>query len=293
MNSKSLGFSAYESMFKPSDVSQSDQVRNLKIKNLHPFKRHPFKVLADSKMQELIESIKENGVLSPVIVRPDPSGGHELISGHRRTHACTLAGFDTIPAIIREIDDDEATIIMVDSNYQRESLLPSEKAFAYKMKMEALNRQGQRSGTCRQVVDKLKSADIIGESAGESGRQIQRYIRLTFLIQPLLDLADAKKLAINAGVKLSYLTEQEQAWVEESGVIPSIGQSNLLLQESQQGLLTEELLYIILDTKPARDFKFTLKGKQIRQYFPSEYSEQDMEQVIISLLEDWRNNRDV
>ena len=269
----------------------------LALADLHPFRRHPYKVRDDDAMQDMAESVKQYGILSPAIARPLPDGGYELVSGHRRKRACELAGLETMPVIVRELDDDAAAILVVDSNLQREGLLPSERAFAYKLKLEALRHQGERTDlTSRQLVGKLEAADTIGESTGESGRQVQRYIRLTELIPPLLDMVDEHKIAFNPAYELSFLKQDEQRLLldamDSEQATPSLSQAQRLKQFSQRGELTAEVMRAIMseEKKPEID-RITITGDRLRKYFPRSYTPKQMEETIIKLLEQWQKRR--
>jgi len=251
----------------------------------------------DQRMLDTVDSIREYGVLVPAIARPDPEGGYELISGHRRKRGCEMAGLQTMPVIIRDLDDDAAVLVMVDSNIQREELLPSERAFAYKMKLEALKHQGARSDlTSRQVVGKLEMADVVGQNAGESGRQVQRYIRLTELISELLDMVDERKLAFNPAVEVSYLKRDEQRMLLEAmdaeQTTPSLSQAQRLKKFSQEGRLTEEAMSAIMSEEKKSDMdKVTLRSDTLRRYFPKSYTPKQMEQTIIKLLDVWKQRQ--
>ena len=274
----------------------SSGIMLLSITDLHPFARHPYKVRDDDTMSEMVESVKQYGVLSPAIARPLPDGGYELVSGHRRKRACELAGLETMPVIVREMDDDAAAILVVDSNLQREDLLPSERAFAYKLKLEAIRHQGERTDlTSRQVVGKLEAADIIGEDAGESGRQVQRYIRLTELIPPLLDMVDERKIAFNPAYELSFLTKDEQAMLldamDSEQVTPSLSQAQRLKQFSQRGELDAAVMRAIMSEEKKEVERVTLKGDTLRKYFPASYTPKRMEETIIKLLEQWQKQQ--
>ena len=263
---------------------------------LTPFSRHPYKVRDDDAMRDMAESVKQYGVLSPAIARPMPDGGYELVSGHRRKRACELAGLETMPVIVRELDDDAAAILVVDSNLQREGLLPSERAFAYKLKLEALRHQGERTDlTSRQLVGKLEAADTIGESTGESGRQVQRYIRLTELIPPLLDMVDERKIAFNPAYELSFLTKDEQTMLldamDSEQATPSLSQAQRLKQFSQRGELTAEVMRAIMSEEKKETERDTLKGDTLRKYFPASYTPKRMEETIIRLLEQWQKQQ--
>lgn len=281
-----IQLAGFDDLFGNNEV-MGEQIIDVPIADLHTFKNHPFKVIQDDKMQELVESIKERGVLVPCIVRPRNEGGYELIAGHRRTVASQLAGLDTIKVMVKELSDDDATIIMVDSNIQRENLLFSERAFAYKMKFEAMKHQGSKAG-------KITTAEI-GEEVGESGRQIQRYMRLTQLYPLLLDWVDEKKIGFIQGVDLSYLTIEEQKWVYdkilEKGVFPNGSQVSVLKKYSEREELTVGMVDMVLDEEKPVPKKVTLSSDKINQYFPKEYSKQDIEIVIYQLLEDWKKSQ--
>ena len=268
----------------------------LALADLHPFSKHPYKVRDDKAMQDMVESIKQYGVLSPAIARLMPDGGYELISGHRRKRACELAGLDAMPVIVRELDDDAAAILVVDSNLQREDLLPSERAFAYRLKLEALRHQGQRKDlTSRQVGDKLKAAEQVGEDVGESARQVQRYIRLTELIPPLLDMVDERKIAFNPAYELSFLTKDEQQLfldaMDSEQATPSLSQAQRLKQFSQRGELDAAVMRAIMSEEKKENERVTLKGDTLRKYFPASYTPRRMEETIIKLLEQWQKQQ--
>ena len=283
-------------------VVNEESAMEIEISKIHSFKDHPFKVLDDEKMQDLVESIRTNGVLSPVLVRPDDKNGYEMISGHRRLHASQILGLEMIPAIIREMTDDEAIVQMVDSNIQREELLPSEKAFAYKMKLDAMKRQGVRndltSGQNDQKLTGTISRDILAEQVGESSKQIQRYIRLTELIPELLEMVDSKKLKFIVAVDISYIDKQVQKWlyeyIRDNGFIKP-NQIAELKKYMGQGNMTQPLMISILNSSipvkaPAK--KITLNEKKLTKYFPKHYSAAEMEQVIVSLLEKWKEEQE-
>ena len=277
--------------------AQREKVQEIPLGELHPFRNHPFKVKDDAAMQDTVDSVREYGVLVPAIARPDPSGGYELIAGHRRHHASELAGKETMSVIIRDLDDDAATIIMVDSNLQREELLPSERAFAYKMKLEALKHQGARTDlTSRQVVGKLEMADIVGKNMGESGRQVQRFIRLTELIPTLLDMVDERKIALNPAVELSHLKKEEQTLLLEAmdseQATPSLSQAQRLKKFSLQKMLSLDVMRAIMSEEKKTDLdRVTLKNETLRKYFPKSYTPKQMEDTIIKLLEGWYKKR--
>ena len=278
--------------------AQRERVQEITLDQLKPFKNHPFKVRDDQRMLDTVDSIREYGVLVPAIARPDPEGGYELISGHRRKRGCEMAGLQTMPVIIRDLDDDAAVLVMVDSNIQREELLPSERAFAYKMKLEALKHQGARTDrTSGQVVQKSKlSVEIVAEQAGENYKQVQRYIRLTELISELLDMVDERKLAFNPAVEVSYLKRDEQRMLLEAmdaeQTTPSLSQAQRLKKFSQEGRLTEEAMSAIMSEEKKSDMdKVTLRSDTLRRYFPKSYTPKQMEQTIIKLLDVWQKQR--
>ena len=278
--------------------AQRERVQEIPLDQLKPFRNHPFKVRDDQRMLDTVDSIREYGVLVPAIARPDPEGGYELISGHRRKRGCEMAGLQTMPVIIRNLDDDAAVLVMVDSNIQREELLPSERAFAYKMKLEALKHQGARTDrTSGQVVQKSKlSVEIVAEQAGENYKQVQRYIRLTELISELLDMVDERKLAFNPAVEVSYLKRDEQRMLLEAmdaeQTTPSLSQAQRLKKFSQEGRLTEEAMSAIMSEEKKSDMdKVTLRSDTLRKYFPKSYTPKQMEQTIIKLLDVWQKQR--
>ena len=277
--------------------AQREKVLEIPLSELHPFKDHPFKVKDDKAMMETADSVRQYGVLVPAIARPDPEGGYELVAGHRRHRASELAGKETMPVIVRDLDDDAATIIMVDSNLQRESLLPSERAFAYKMKLEAVKHQGARTDlTSRQVGGKLEMADVIGAKAGDSGRQVQRYIRLTELIPELLDMVDEKKIAFNPAYELSFLKKEEQVQLldamDSEQATPSLSQAQRLKKFSQEGHLSLDVMRAIMGEEKKSDLdKVTFTSDTLRKYFPKSYTPQRMQETIIKLLEAWQKKR--
>ena len=277
--------------------AQRERVQEIPIDQLKPFKNHPFKVRDDQRMLDTVDSIREYGVLVPAIARPDPEGGYELISGHRRKRGCEMAGLQTMPVIIRNLDDDAAVLVMVDSNIQREELLPSERAFAYKMKLEALKHQGARSDlTSSQLGTKLRADELLAQQAGESRNQVQRFIRLTELISELLDMVDERKLAFNPAVEVSYLKRDEQRMLLEAmdaeQTTPSLSQAQRLKKFSQEGRLTEEAMSAIMSEEKKGDMdKVTLRSDTLRRYFPKSYTPKQMEQTIIKLLDVWQKQR--
>ena len=280
--------------------AQREKVQEIPLGELHPFRNHPFKVKDDAAMQDTVDSVREYGVLVPAIARPDPNGGYELIAGHRRHHASELAGKETMPVIVRDLDDDAATIIMVDSNLQREELLPSERAFAYKMKLEAMKHQGERLDlTSAQVGRKLEnreSREILAEQVGQSRNQISRFIRLTELIPTLLDMVDERKIALNPAVELSYLKKEEQILLLEAmdseQATPSLSQAQRLKKFSQQKMLSLDVMRAVMSEEKKTDLdRVTLKNETLRKYFPKSYTPKQMEDTIIKLLEGWYKKR--
>ena len=277
--------------------AQREKVQEIPLGELHPFRNHPFKVKDDAAMQDTVDSVREYGVLVPAIARPDPDGGYELIAGHRRHHASELAGKETMPVIIRDLDDDAATIIMVDSNLQREELLPSERAFAYKMKLEALKHQGARTDlTSVQLGQKLSARDQVAKAAGESAIQIQRFIRLTELIPEILDMVDEHKIALNPAVELSHLKKEEQTLLLEAmdseQATPSLSQAQRLKKFSQQKMLSLDVMRAVMSEEKKTDLdRVTLKNETLRRYFPKSYTPKQMEDTIIKLLEGWYKKR--
>ena len=292
-----ISLTSYDDIFSTEESRQTEQIQQIPIAELHPFKNHPFKVLDDEAMQRTVESVAQFGVLAPLIARPREEGGYEIISGHRRQHAAQLAGLTTLPVIVRNMSDEEAVIKMVDSNLQREHILPSERAFAYKMKLEAIKKQGARSDlTSRQVVGKLEAADIVGKSSDESGRQVQRFIRLTNLIPELLDLVDQKKISFNPAVELSYLTAAEQRdfleAMQDTQNAPSLSQAQRIKKLSQEGKCTYDAMFDIMgEEKKAEMDRVTIKNDELRNYFPKSYTPKQMQDTIIKLLEQWQKKR--
>ena len=293
-----ISLSSYDDIFRPTSEAQQERVQEIKLSELHPFKGHPFKVLDDEAMQKTVESITQFGVMTPAIARSRPEGGYELIAGHRRHHASKLAGKETMPVIVRDMDDDAATILMVDSNLQRETLLPSERAFAYKMKLEAIKHQGQRTDlTSSQFGMKLQAMDVVGQEAGDSRNQVHRYIRLTELIPELLDMVDEKKIAFNPAVELSYLKKEEQQGFLEAmdyaQTTPSLSQAQRLKKFSQEGKCSLDAMCAILsEEKKNEQDRVTIKNDVLRKYFPKSYTPKQMEDTIIKLLEQWQKKRD-
>ena len=302
-SAKNIRLTSVDDLFSTEESradEQREKVQEIPLSELYPFPNHPFKVVDDERMLDTADSIREHGVLVPAIARPRVDGGYELIAGHRRKRGCELAGLDTMPVIVRNLDDDASTIIMVDSNIQRESLLPSERAFAYKMKLEALNHQGKRSDlTCSQVGNKfvgMKSSEIMAEEMGTSKNQIFRYIRLTELVPDLLDMVDAKRIAFNPAVELSYLKPEEQTALMEAmdseQATPSLSQAQRLKRFSQEGTLSPDMMRAILSEEKKADMdRVTLTGDTLRKYFPKSYTPRQMEQTILKLLESWHRRR--
>ena len=300
---RNISLTSLDDIFSSEDSRQSsqhEQIQKLPLSELVSFKDHPFRVMDDERMMETVESIKEYGVLVPIIARPIEDGLYEIVSGHRRKRACELAGIDEIPVIIRDLDDDEATIIMVDSNLQRESILPSESAKAYQMKLEALKHQGKRydltSGQLGQKLDQKEARTVVAEEAGDSPRNVQRFIRLNSLEQPLMDKVDNGELAFTPAVELSYLKPQEQEWVdkalEETQQTPSLSQAQRIKQESREGRLTEQsVLSIMSEEKKPMYNSVTLSHDTLKKYFPRSYTAKQMEQVILRLLDNWLRKR--
>ena len=298
---RKIELKGYDDIFTPDAATATgEQVRQIPTDQLFPFKDHPFKVTDDQAMQDTVERIKEYGVLVPAIARPRPDGGYELISGHRRQHACELAGITTMPVIVRNLDDDAATILMVDSNLQRENILPSERAFAFKMKLDAMNRQLGRptKENVGQVVPDFsgkRSTAIIGEQAGESYKQVQRYIRLTELIPELLSMVDDRQMAFNPAVELSYLTKEQQQMlsqeIENCQATPSLSQAQRLKKFSQEGKLDEGVIMAVMSEEKKDIDKVTLPGETINKYFPKSYTPKQKQDTIIRLLEQWQHKR--
>lgn len=300
-SAKNIRLTSVDELFSTEESredAQREKVAEIALSQLHPFQNHPFQVRDDQAMQETADSIREYGVLVPAIARPDPNGGYELIAGHRRHRASQLAGKETMPVIIRELDDDAATIIMVDSNLQRETLLPSERAFAYKMKLEAMKHQGERIDlTSRQLGEKSHtSIQIVANQAGESQRQVQRYIRLTELIPELLELVNERKIALNPAYELSFLKKEEQIKLldemESEQTTPSLSQAQRLKKFSQEGHLSLDVMRAILsEEKKSEVDRVTLTSDTLRKYFPKSYTPQRMQDTIIKLLEQWQRRQ--
>ena len=299
-NSLNVSLKGADDIFSTEESRQEqqrEQVQQIPIGELFPFKDHPFKVLDDESMQRTVESVEQYGVLSPLIARPRPEGGYEIISGHRRQHAAQLAGLDTLPVIVRNMDDDAAVLLMVDSNLQRETILPSERAFAYKMKLEALKNQGARSDlTSSQIGTKLRADEKVAQDLGESRNQVQRFIRLTNLIPDLLDMVDEKKISFNPAVELSYLDESQQRdfleAMEDTQNAPSLSQAQQLKKMAQQGEFSYEKAFDVMgQEKRSEKDTVTIKNETLRKYFPRSYTPKQMEEKIIQLLDAWQKKQ--
>ena len=300
-SAKKIELASVDDLFSTEEGRQDaklEKIQEIPLSELHPFRNHPFKVKDDEAMMETADSIKQYGVLVPAIARPDPEGGYELVAGHRRRRASELAEKETMPVIIRDLDDDAATIIMVDSNLQRESLLPSERAFAYKMKLEAVKHQGARTDlTSRQVGEKSQtSIQKVADQAGESQRQVQRYIRLTELIPELMDMVDEKKIALNPAYELSFLKKEEQVdlldAMDSEQATPSLSQAQRLKKYSQEEHLTLDMMRVIMGEEKKSDLdRVTFTSDTLRKYFPKSYTPQRMQETIIKLLEAWQKKR--
>ena len=300
--SANVSLKNFDDIFSTEESRQEDKlehIRQIPISELHAFEGHPFRVVDDEEMQKVVDSVAKFGVLTPLIARPDTDGGYEVISGHRRMHASELAGIETVPVIVREMDDDEAIICMVDANLQRENILPSERAWAYRMKLDALKHQGAkraREETFRQVVGKLEAAALIGQDTGESGRQIQRYIRLTELQPELLDMVDSKQIAFNPAVEISYLKPDEQKdfleAMDAAQSTPSLSQAQRIKKLSQAKMCTLEAMCEIMNEEKKDDLsKVTISHEVLRKYFPRSYTPKQMEAQIIKLLEQWQKKK--
>mgnify|MGYP003205554417 FL=1 len=302
-NSLNVSLKGADDIFSTEESRQEqqrEQVQQIPIGELFPFKNHPFKVLDDESMQRTVESVEQYGVLSPLIARPRPEGGYEIISGHRRQHAAQFAGLDTLPVIVRNMDDDAAVLLMVDSNLQRENILPSERAFAYKMKLEALKNQGARSDlTCGQFGHKLngaKARDIVADESGDNARNVQRFIRLTSLIPELLDMVDEKKIAFNPAVELSYLDESQQRdfleAMNDTQNAPSLSQAQRLKKLAQEGHFSYDVAFAVMgEEKKGELDKVVIKNDTLRKYFPRSYTPKQMEEKIIQLLDAWQKKQ--
>ena len=299
-SSVNASLSSYDDIFSTEESRQEEQreqVQQIPIGELFPFKNHPFKVLDDDSMSDTVESVKQYGVLSPLIARPRPKGGYEIISGHRRQHAAELAGLETLPVIVRQMDDDAAIILMVDSNLQREHILPSERAFAYKMKLDAMKNQGTRSDlTSTQLVSKLRSNEKLGAENNQSRETVRRFIRLTNLIPELLDMVDNKTVSFNPAVELSYLSPEQQQEViramDDTQNFPSVSQAKRIKKLAQDGTFTTETVVAMMgEEKKSELDTVTIKNDTLRKYFPRSYTPKQMEDTIIKLLEQWQKKR--
>ena len=299
-NSLNVSLKGADDIFSTEEFRQEqqrEQVQQIPIGELFPFKNHSFKVLDDESMQRTVESVEQYGVLSPLTARPRLEGGYEIISGHRRQHAAQLAGLDALPVIVRNMDDDAAVLLMVDSNLQRENILPSERAFAYKMKLEALKNQGARSDlTSAQLGRKLETADIVGQESGDSRNQVRRFIRLTNLVPELLDMVDEKKIAFNPAVELSYLdTNQQRDFLEamnDTQNAPSLSQAQRLKKLAQEGHFSYDVAFAVMGEEKKDELdKVVIKNDTLRKYFPRSYTPKQMEDTIIKLLEQWQKKR--
>ena len=300
-NSLNVSLKGADDIFSTEESRQEqqrEQVQQIPIGELFPFKNHPFKVLDDESMQRTVESVEQYGVLSPLIARPRPEGGYEIISGHRRQHAAQLAGLDTLPVIVRNMDDNAAVLLMVDSNLQRENILPSERAFAYKMKLEAIKNQGARSDlTSGQIVQKSKlSIERVAEDAGEGYKTVQRFIRLTNLVPELLDMVDEKKIAFNPAVELSYLDESQQRdfleAMNDTQNAPSLSQAQRLKKLAQEGHFSYDVAFAVMGEEKKDELdKVVIKNDTLRKYFPRSYTPKQMEDTIIKLLDQWQRKQ--
>ena len=295
-----ISLKGYDDIFSTDQSraeAQQERVQEIPLSELHPFEGHPFRVVDDEEMMKTAASVRDFGVLTPAIVRPDPDGGYEIVSGHRRHRASELAGKETMPAIVRDLDDDAAIILMVDANLQRESILPSERAFAYKMKLDAIKHQGQRTDlTSSQVGMKLQALDIVGQEAGDSRNQVHRFIRLTSLIPELLDMVDEKKIAFNPAVELSYLDESQQRdfleAMNDTQNAPSLSQAQRLKKLAQEGHFSYDVAFAVMGEEKKDELdKVVIKNDTLRKYFPRSYTPKQMEDTIIKLLEQWQRKQ--
>ena len=295
-----ISLKGYDDIFSTDQSraeAQQERVQEIPLSELHPFEGHPFRVVDDEEMMKTAESVRDFGVLTPAIVRPDPDGGYEIVSGHRRHRASELAGKETMPAIVRDLDDDAAIILMVDANLQRESILPSERAFAYKMKLDAIKHQGQRTDlTSSQVGMKLQALDIVGQEAGDSRNQVHRFIRLTSLIPELLDMVDEKKIAFNPAVELSYLDESQQRdfleAMNDTQNAPSLSQAQRLKRLAQEGHFSYDVAFAVMGEEKKDELdKVVIKNDTLRKYFPRSFTPKQMEDTIIKLLDQWQRKQ--
>lgn len=301
-NGRNIGLKSYDDLFKTDVGRKTEEIIPMQLSELKPFSEQPFKVIDNEDMEELVDSIKVNGVLSPIVVRPHPEGGYEILSGHRRARACEKAGITEVPVVVKDLDDDTAVILLVDSNLQREHILPSEKAFAYQMRLEAMKRKAGRPSkeNVSQIATNFvsgRSDEILGEQVGESKDQIRRYIRLTELIDPLLAMVDSKDMALNAGVELSYLKTKEQVAILEAikseETCPSIEQAKKMHRFFDEGRLNPDVILSIMQEQKEEKIKITLGDDKLKKYFPKGYSKQQMEDTIIKLLEKWHRKLEI
>ena len=297
MSVNNIGLKSYEDLFKDDKGRKTEEIVPMDIKELKPYAEQPFKVLLDNSMDELCASIEQYGVLSPIIVRPHSEGGYEVLSGHRRMKACELLGIEEVPVVVKDLDDDTAAILLVDSNLQRENILPSEKAFAYKLKLEAMKRKAGRPSkeNSSQIGTHLRSDEILGEQVGESRNQVQRYIRLTNLIDPLLEMIDKNEMAMSAGVELSYLGTKHQAEIYkviESESPPSIAQASKLRKCAEEGVLDDKMIENILSSEKEEKVKLVIYEDKLRRYFPKNYTKEQIEDTVMKLIQKWHKNRE-
>ncbi|MCI8403342.1 MAG: ParB/RepB/Spo0J family partition protein [Clostridia bacterium] len=296
-NNLNIGLTSYDDIFKSDESRNSEEIKPISLSELKPFEEQPFKVLLDESMDELVESIQQNGVLSPIIARPHKDGGYEILSGHRRAKACELAGKTEVPVVIKNLDDDTATILLVDSNLQRENILPSEKAFAYQLKLEAMKRKAGRPSkeNLSQIGTDFRTDEKLAQQVGESRNQIQRYIRLTNLIDPILEMVDNKEIAMNAAVEISYLGSKEQIDVlkaiEAEEVAPSIEQAKKLRRFSDSGRLNDDVVLSIMQEQKPEKIKVVFKEDKLRKYFPKNFTQKQMEETMEKLLANWARKR--
>ena len=299
-NGLNISLKSYDDLFKTDEGRKTEEIKPIPLSELKPFSEQPFKVLENEDMEQLVESVKENGVLSPIVARPHPEGGYEILSGHRRAKACEIAGITEIPVVVKDLDDDTAIILLVDSNLQREHILLSEKAFAYQMKLEAMKRKAGRPS--KENSDQIglnfqskQSSEILADQVGESKNQVQRYIRLTNLIDPILEMVDNKEIAMNVAVELSYLSAKEQVEVKNAMEIedtaPSIEQSKKIRKFYDEGRLNPDVILSIMQEQKEEKMKITLTDDKLKKYFPKSYSKQKIEDTIIKLLEDWQRKK--
>lgn len=295
-----IGLTSYDDIFKSDESRNSEEIKPIPLSELKPFEEQPFKVLLDESMDELVESIQQNGVLSPIIARPHKDGGYEILSGHRRAKACEIAGKTEVPVVIKNLDDDTATILLVDSNLQRENILPSEKAFAYQLKLEAMKRKmgrptAEKSAQIGQTFEKGTARETLSQQTGESSGQIQRYIRLTNLIDPILEMVDNKEIAMNAAVEISYLGSKEQTDVlraiEAEETAPSIEQAKKLRRFSDSGRLNDDVVLSIMQEQKPEKIKVVFKEDKLRKYFPKNFTQKQMEETMEKLLANWARKR--